>query len=156
MKTTAQLCTEAWLLVGLTGSVPGKLKLAEGRLSFTVFGCGTLWKKELLKLEKTVGRPGIAERMDKGEQALLFEIALSEMTVSFPWYYFSGGMKIRTDGIQYRFSFGQPANTQLPVKTTHIADVALRVGDELFEISTMRGKGKAWKTALLGKTLIEK
>jgi hypothetical protein len=117
-------------------------------LSFTAFGCGTLWKKELLKLEQLVGSAGIAEQMDKGEEAVLFDIPLSEITVNFPWYYFSGGMKIKTGEVEYRFSFGQPANTKMPVAMGNISRAALRVGDELLEISTMRGRGKAWKTIL--------
>jgi hypothetical protein len=148
MKNPTQLCTEAWLLRGLTGSVPGKLKLAAGRLSFTAMGGGTLWQKELRKLEQTAAKPGLAERMDRGEHALVFDIPLAEITVRFPWYYFSGGMKITAGENRYRFSFGQPANTQLPVNSTHIPSVALRVGDQLLEIGTMRGRGTAWKTAL--------
>ncbi|WP_295455415.1 hypothetical protein [uncultured Thiodictyon sp.] len=150
MKTPTQLCTEAWLLVGLTGSVPGKLKLAAGRLSFIAMGSGTLWTKELRKLEQAVARPGIAEQLDRGENALVFDLPLSDLTVNFPWYYFSGGMKITAGKNKYRFSFGQPANTTLPVNSANIANVALRVGDQLMEIGTMRGRGAAWKAALLG------
>lgn len=149
MKNSIQLCTEAWLLIGLTGSVPGKLKLSEGRLSFTALGCGTLWKRELQKLEQSVAKPGIAERMDQGKAALLFDIPLSEIQVNFPWYYFSGGMKIKVGGIQYRFSFGRPANTQMPVEMGNIPRTALKVGEQLLEIGTMRERGKAWKAAMM-------
>jgi hypothetical protein len=148
MKSSMQFCTPAWLLIGLTGSVPGKLKLSEEMLSFTAFGCGTLWKKELLKLEQLVGRAGIAEQMEAGKEVLLFDIPVSKITVNFPWYYFSGGMKIKAGQVEYRFSFGQPANTKLPVNMGNIAGAALRVGDELLEVNTMRGRGKAWRTVL--------
>ncbi len=59
-------------------------------------------------------------------------------------------MKITAGKNKYRFSFGQPANTTLPVNSANIANVALRVGDQLMEIGTMRGRGAAWKAALLG------
>lgn len=151
MQKTARLLTPAWLLIGMTGSVPGKLKLSEQRLSFTAIGCGTLWKKELLKLEKEVAQPGIADKMDNGESALVFDIPLSEISVDFPWYYFSGGMKIRTGKNQFRFSFGQPGNTQLPVGLENLPGAALRIGENVLEIQTMRGRGNAWKAILLEK-----
>src|SRR5262245_50612767 len=94
--TTTELSSEAWLLRGVFGSVPGELTLAGGQLSFTASGFGTLWKWQLRKLEQETGQRGLADRMDAGEQALVFKLSLTKLQVEFPWYYLSGGLKLRS------------------------------------------------------------
>ena len=66
--TTTELSSEAWLLRGVFGSVPGELTLAGGQLSFTASGFGTLWKSQLRKLEHEPGQAGLAQRMDAGSR----------------------------------------------------------------------------------------
>ena len=73
--------TSAWLLVGITGSVPGVLESANGRLAFTT-----------------------------GERRL-FDVPLPAVSdVEFPWYYFGAGVKFRIGADSYRLSFVQPNN----------------------------------------------
>lgn len=73
------LRTPAWLLTGIIGSAPGVLELAGGRLTFVT------------------------------GQRRVFAVPLSEVSgVSFPWYYFGGGVKLSIGPERYRFSFVQP------------------------------------------------
>ncbi len=96
--------TSVWRLSGFTGSEPGNLQLSKGRLVYTPDN----------------GRPG-------------FDVALDAVSdINFPWYYFSGGFKMRIGGDKYRFSFVEPHNDQ--------ADV---LGG--------RAVGKRWKKALTGE-----
>src|SRR5687767_3377807 len=75
----ADLRTAAWMLVGLTGNVPGVLELSRGRLSF------------------------------RTEEGAAFDVPLSEVTgVKFPWWWFGGGAKVTAAGTAYRLSFVRP------------------------------------------------
>lgn len=88
-----------WLLKGLTRSVPGELELSKGRLTMTI------------------------------EESQLFDVPLSQVTgITFPWYYFGGGMKFNVGGDHYRISFVQPGDA----------------GD----IVSGRQTGKAWRALL--------
>lgn len=72
-----KLCTWAWLLVGMTRSLPGILKFENGRLNFT-----------------------------NDEQGKIFDVSLAEISkVNFPWHYFGAGLKLKVDGNEYRLSF---------------------------------------------------
>lgn len=74
-----EFTSDAWLLEGITVSIPGSLALQNGRLRFAT-------------LEEVV-----------------FDVPLSEITsVKFPWYYFGGGVKLQAAGKPYRFSFVVP------------------------------------------------
>jgi hypothetical protein len=96
--------TQVWRLSGLAGSEPGHLELRGGRLIYS-------------PIDET--RPG-------------FDVSLADVgDVRFPWYYFSGGFKMRIRGEEFRFSFVQPHN-------------------EFADISGGREAGKAWKKILLG------
>lgn len=133
----------AWLLRGIS-SIPGELKLADGRLSFKAFGFGTFWRFQLNRLERETGQPGLSERLDNGETALVFHCPLKDVDVCFPWYYFSGGLVIRLDGINYKFSFGRPANTS----TSSLNKNVLQAMNNLREVGNMRQTGKAWRKAI--------
>ena len=91
-------------------------------------------------LEEGAGHPGLAKLLDEGQQAVVFDAALSEIQdVNVPWYYFSGGIRFTLDGVRYRFSFARPANT---------AD-APDVADSMQDISKARRSGKVWKEILM-------
>ena len=97
------LRTPTWLLDGITGSVPGVLELSDGRLTFTT---------------------------DDGLR--VFDAPLSEVSnVRFPWYYFSGGVKLNIGVNRYRLSFVQPENV---------------AGHS--DVAGGRQTGKVWKTVL--------
>ena len=68
----------------------------------------------------------------------MFDGLLLEVGVEFPWYYFSGGLIVKSADIDYRISFGRPAEGG-----------GGRVLEQLREIRTMRASGKAWKAALI-------
>ncbi len=105
----ASIRSKAWLLRGL-GSVPGELNFSEGCLAFVAHGFGTLWKRQLHRLEHDAHLPGLAQRMDKGHHVPVFQVPLDQARAVFPWYYFSGGFKLIVGGSQYRFSFVKPNN----------------------------------------------
>ncbi len=97
------LTTSAWLLVGLTRSVPGELHVCRGRL----------WLK--------------------AANETLFDVQLATVRdVSFPWYYFGGGVQFTIEARRYRLSFVRP-NSE---------------GGGVFDIAAGRNAGKAWKHVL--------
>ncbi len=120
------LCTPAWLLKGITGSVPGVLELHNGRLAFST------------------------------EDGRVFEAALNDVReVNFPWYYFGGGVKLAVKNERYRLSFVRPDDaTDVPgrllARTAGPGVVAglLTVGQKIVDIGEGRAAGKAWKAVL--------
>jgi hypothetical protein len=148
------LCTKAWLLMGLTGSTPGVLKLANEQLSFVVLGSGALTRSQLKSLEKATQIAGLACKLQSGEQAQIFNVALPLVQqIVFPWYYFSGGAIIQVENSRYRFSFLQPQNTKLPIE---LSDDITEGVKEILNISSdiIEGRqiGKAWRIALETQT----
>ena len=104
----------AWLLSGLTRSAAGELRLTHGRFIF----------------ETRDGRR-------------ILDAPLGEISaVTFPWYYFGGGMKVRIGTDTYRLSFARPAN--LPEHSGEAADAG--------GIGSARRSGAAWKSALAAST----
>jgi hypothetical protein len=125
MANDQELCTPVWMLVGMSGSVPGVLELAEGKVAFT------------------------------SAEGRVFEAPLSEVSVKYPWYYFGGGCKITTGGKTYRISFVRPNNAadvpgSLLARTGSElggAFALLTAGRKLGDIGKGRKAGKAWKGA---------
>ncbi|HET7233861.1 MAG TPA: hypothetical protein VFJ16_27870 [Longimicrobium sp.] len=72
--------TEAWLLMGATGNLPGFLSLADGRFTFVSIDGETVFDAPV----SAVGE------------------------VKVPWYYFGGGMKLTVGSERYRLSFVPP------------------------------------------------
>lgn len=135
---------------GSISSLPSTLALAEDCLRFTASGHGTAWPFQLRSLERCAARPGLAHRLDADETALVFDLPLSEvLAVSFPWYYFSGGIKLTVRGTRYRFSFARPANTHTPADRGNVGEVARTVTGTASEIARARRNGRAWRAALL-------
>ncbi len=118
----------AWLLKGLTGSTPGLLELAEGRLSFSAVGGYS-------------GAPGTRSDERSDHAGRVFETAVSNVTdVTFPWYYFGAGAKLTIGEQRYRLSFSKPGNTQLHEEQLG-ANVAMG-----------REAGKMWRSVLSRRT----
>ncbi|MBI5279011.1 MAG: hypothetical protein HY854_21430 [Burkholderiales bacterium] len=145
------ISSTAFLLRGIS-SIPGELTLTQaGRLKYVANGGpGSAWGWQLRKIEHQAGRPGLAKRIDAGDDAVVFDVPVASVAVRFPWYYFSGGLVVTLAGVQYKFSLGTPANMQLPTDRGDIDAVAGRVETELGEVATMRRAGKAWQAALSG------
>jgi hypothetical protein len=105
INSSVRLSSEAWLLrspewlITGVGSVPGELKLADGRLSFTAFGRGNLGRRQLNKLEGDAHQPGLADRMNGGENSVVFELPITEVEVEFPWHYFECGLRVRVENV---------------------------------------------------------
>lgn len=141
MPPAPTLRTDAWLMRGL-GTLPGRLALAHGRLSFTAHGAGTLWPFQLRRLAQAAGRPALAEALEAGRAAVVFDVSLAAVArVHVPWYYFSGGLIVTTGaGARYRLGFARPVNTA----------AAAEPGDLFGEVARARRAGKAWRQALSG------
>ena len=125
--TDANFRTPAWLLIGLTRSAPGVLEFADGRLAYS------------------------------NEEGRVFDVPLAEVTaITFPWYYFSGGVKFTAGGEHYRLSFVRPNDAsdipgRLMAGTEEGAPFALlTAGRKVRDIGEGRRAGKAWKAILTG------
>ena len=127
--TNEALCTPAWLLVGLTRSVPGILELADGELVYTTV------------------------------EGRVFDTHLSEVTdVLFPWYYFGGGVKLSVGAERYRLSFVRPNDAsdihgRLEARGEDGGPAALlTAGRKVLDIGEGRRAGRAWKRVLTAQT----
>jgi hypothetical protein len=123
--TRTSFVSDAWILEGLTVSVPALLQLHDGRLR-----CVTV--------------DGVA-----------FDVALGDITnVVFPWYYFGGGLKLRAAGVPFRLSFVVPNGAEY-ASARLLADQGdagslLLVGSKIHDIASGRAAGQRWRE-LLGR-----
>ncbi len=130
----------AWLLLGMVNSLPGILKLQDFRLEYIALDSGSLWMKGLRRLEKRMEVPGLAERLDNGENTPLFAVELSEVqSIYFPFYYFGAGVHLKINNQKLRLSFIQPQNTQMPA----------RGFQGVHKIPGAMSVGKYWKSLLI-------
>ncbi len=133
-----RLRTDAWLLRGIS-SIPGELRLANGKVSFTSSAYGSAWPFQLRKLGQLLDQPSLAMALEEGKTFQFFQWQAEQVQSSVPWYYFGGGIKVRHQGILLRFSFGRP--------TSGGHNLATAVSD-LKELGAMRSRGKLWAKAL--------
>lgn len=138
------LRTEAWLLLGLVSSLPGELVLRDGAISFVAWGTGSAWPSQLRRLERLLGTPGIAKRIEDEDRTAVFRWPVGEVSIRMPWHYFGGGLKIRRNGTEVRISFGRPANTRAGVRAATI----LAAADNLREVAVMWRRGRIWAAAI--------
>ena len=124
--TGGDLRTPAWMLVGMTGTVPGVLQLSGGRLSFAT------------------------------EEGAEFDVPLAEVSsVTFPWWWFGGGAKLLAAGTAYRLSFVRPNGAQdVPGRLLAHVPGAEAVGlvtavRKMEDVGAGREAGRAWKSRLL-------
>ncbi len=119
------LCTPAWLLVGITESVPAVLELVEQRLTLTSVE-GQVFSVPLAAIERVI----------------------------FPWHYFGGGAKFRVNDRVYRVSFVKPNGAEVvPARLLAMTGVGLGAGlatvvQKMVDIRDGRRVGRAWKTVL--------
>jgi hypothetical protein len=115
----------AWRLIGTLRTEAGWLDLTAGRLRYT------------------------------NEFGAMFDVPLDEVTdVVWPWYYFSGGVKLTANGDRYRFSFVLPNGAEYPTARLEavIGDpgalaIVLQKGND---IAAGRDAGKEWRRRLEG------
>ena len=125
---TPNLRTPCWLLLGMTGSKPGVLELADGRLGFTT------------------------------EEGRVFEAPLADVTdIAFPWFYFGGGAKLTVAGTRHRLSFVKPNGAEVVSARLVEGVIGGAVGgafalltaqEKISDIGSGRQAGKAWKAVL--------
>lgn len=125
MARTPFFASPAWLLIGLTrSSAIGQLVLRRNRLSFRV-GDDVLFDVDRAEIERIV----------------------------FPWYYFSGGMKVWAQRRLYRLSFVKPnsaevATAQLLARAGSPAALGMVVA-KVADMASGRRAGKRWRELLL-------
>ncbi len=137
ISTDAQLESSAWLLSGLTGSSPGALSLAGGRLTYRLYGVGTLSARRLQKLGELCGTPDLERQLEVEEEGVsILDEPVEAVELSFPWYTFGGGMTVETKKGRFRFSFLRPANTMAEPERGVVAGL---------EILTGRAAGRRWR-----------
>ena len=123
------LRSPAWLLEGLTRSVPGVIELDDGRLAF------------------------------RTEQGTVFDVPVIEVhEITFPWYYFGGGLKLTVKNTRYRLSFARPNEaSDIPGRLLAGAGAAgsvvglLTAARKVRDIVVARAAGRAWKAMLAGR-----
>jgi hypothetical protein len=121
-QTPPPFASDAWLLVGLTRSIAGRLAW-NGRLRFTA-GDGDV-----------------------------FDVTPGQLTsVNFPWYYFGGGVKLRTHEGKYRLSFVKPNGAEYAVMRGAAAagNPAALVGAaaKVSDVRSGRRVGRRWRDIL--------
>ena len=118
-----EFASYAWLLKGLIRSIPGWLDLHEERLRFAT------------------------------PEEVVFDVPRAEVTaITYPWYYFGGGVKLRAAGRPYRFSFVKPNGAEYATARAQAsygdpAALAL-VASKAADIGTGRDLGRRWRELL--------
>lgn len=119
----SEFASYAWMLKGSTVSIAGWLDLEKGRLRFTT------------------------------PEGIVFDVPRAEVTqVTFPWYYFGGGLKLRAAGEPYRLSFVKPNGAEY-AEARLMADFGspsalLVVASKAADIGSGRDAGKRWRELL--------
>ena len=111
------LHSTAWLLFGYIQSLCGILKLENERVSFEGAGEGLAGVPGFLRfsvrrLEKSAKRPGLARALLSYENAVVFDVPVSEIEeMKVPFHH--SGINLYIGGNRYRFSFARPQNTSV-------------------------------------------
>jgi hypothetical protein len=84
------------------------------------------------------------------ESQVVFDVPVETISrVVFPWYYFSGGLKILVNGEEYRLSFVQPNGAEVALaRAAPTAGVAV-AASKIQDIAEGRAAGKRWRQLLL-------
>jgi hypothetical protein len=130
------LSSYVWLQSGPLDYSParGALHLANGRLTFVI--SEPPGEKKASWLEEASGQPGIAERLENGEQVQIFDVPVSDTEVRFPVMSLGALMFLTVGGTRYRLNFYDPARGARPTG---------RLG-----VFKGMAAGRPWKRALKG------
>lgn len=121
--SSKEYASYAWLLKGTTVSIAGWLDLTAGRLRFAT------------------------------PEEVVFDVPLAEVTdITYPWYYFGGGLKLRAAGAPHRISFVVPngmeyASGRLLADSGNPAALIM-VASKAEDIGSGRAVGKQWRILL--------
>jgi hypothetical protein len=116
----------AWLLLGHIQSLGGVLKLENERLSFEGVGEGLagvpgFLRFSMLRLERSAKRPGLARALLSYENAVVFDVPVSEIEeMKAPLH--RSGIDLHIGGNRYRFSFVRPQNTSDDLELVNLPD----------------------------------
>lgn len=116
-----EFATYAWLLRGI-GNTPGWLWLGNERLAFLT------------------------------PDEVVFDVSRSQISaITFPWYYFSGGMRLTAAGQRYKIAFVLPNDAEYPQGSPLEPRVGLS-GLALKGASLREGRevGRRWRELLSG------
>lgn len=151
------LTTEAWLLMGLTGSSQGIMKLEKGNLSFSIYGRGNLSFWHLRELKKMMAVKDLIKKLKADKIVELFKVPLKKVKVSYPWYYFGGGCMISIEDIKIKISFMKPANTEFNVKNPAMPIDSRRkvITNNLSNLKKGMDVAKLWKEVFLKNKVIQ-
>jgi hypothetical protein len=114
----------AWVLVGLTRNLPGWLAYKDGWLAFADTDGKVLF---------------VAEPSDVRE-------------LTFPWYYFGGGLKMKILDQKYRISFVRPNGAVNPGPEPQGLLARTFLGRIVHDITTGRATTAKWRAILTQKT----
>ena len=88
---------------------------------------------------------------------VVFDVPLTEVGgLTWPWYYFSGGVKLTVAGEEYRFSFVEPNGARYPEARARAAagdpETPAFVAAKAQDVGVGRGVGRRWRSLLEGRT----
>ncbi len=69
---------------------------------------GNAWGWQLRKLGQLAADPDLCDRLQLGQDALLFRERLEQLVIGSPWYYFMGGLVVMTTRASWRIGFAPP------------------------------------------------
>jgi hypothetical protein len=120
---THHFASDAWLLKNLFVSVPGWLEWQHDRLRFTT------------------------------PEKVIFDCPRAEVSVlTYPWYYFGGGVKLRAAGTKYTLSWVRPNGAEVAsarlASSANPAAAALLVASKVTDIRSGRDAGRRWREIL--------
>jgi hypothetical protein len=120
---TREFASDAWLLKGITASIPGRLECRNDRLRFVT------------------------------SDEVVFDVPFSDITsVTYPWYYFGGGLKLRAGGQPFRISFVKPNGAEYGVGRAlgEAGNPAalLVAASKVVDARTGRAVGRKWRELL--------
>jgi hypothetical protein len=120
----------------------GLLKLENERVSFEGVGEGLAGVPGLLRfsvhrLERSAKRPTLARALLSNEDAVVFDVPVSEIeAMKMPWH--RSGINLYIGGNRYRFSFARPQNTSYTPEIGSVPD-AMETATSWIEALGSRG-----------------
>lgn len=131
----------AWLLFG-GGGIPGGLNYSRQRLTFSASGLGNVGQERLAKFGERIHNRGLVASLKMGHNPEIFSVLASEKNIKFPWYYFSGGLRVKDRKLTFKIGFAPPPEMKLvwingelrhspeEIKNFGYAIVARKIGKE--------------------------
>ncbi len=123
----------AWLLKSRVNPlpVPGSLSLSDTRITFTITGSAT--DAPLDWLESMPGLDGVGQRVQAGQEVVVFECELADCAVTWPITGGGGIMIVRTPAQKWVLSYEHPTG---------------RARHPAFSLISGRRRARDWKQAL--------